>query len=443
MECGLSRSRVLGASVIAIGALLLTCSAVVSAGPPAAKAQSYRLGALKFSGLNRFSEDQAEHATGLKVGDSVTQAELAAAVEKLTKSGAFDNVSFRYSTSGAALNAEFQVTEVSKLLPCVFDNFVWFSDAEIDKSLRSASLYSNGVPESGTASEDVRIALRNMIRAKGIPGDVTVIPFVSGLGQPVSAFVYSVTGVTMPIRSVRFSGNAAISAGALQAASSQMCGRDYSVSYVREFASAALAPLYRKQGYLRAKFSRPEGALLLANDSAAVQEVTVELPVKEGPEFYWEKAEWTGNRIFTAEELDRLLGMKPKEVANQQKIDAGLLAVKRAYDTRGFIEAAVTPKDILDDDTRQTTYDVTVNEGAQFHIGAVHFQGLSEVASKELIKSWQLKPGDVYDASYPGTFVSKVAIGKLKELGIEKTSATVQQKPEKQKSSVDLDIVFH
>jgi len=135
--------------------------------------------------------------------------------------------------------------------------------------------------------------------------------------------------------------------------------------------------------------------------------------------------------------------MKPKEVANQQKIDTGLLAVKRAYETRGFIEAAVTPKEILDDNTHLTTCSVAVNEGAQFHIGAVHFQGLPEVASKELIKSWQLKPGDVYDASYPGTFVSKVAIGKLKELGIEKTNATVRQKPEKQKSSVDLDIVFH
>jgi hypothetical protein len=43
----------------------------------------------------------------------------------------------------------------------------------------------------------------------------------------------------------------------------------------------------------------------------------------------------------------------------------------------------------------------------------------------------------------PRTFVSKVAIGKLKELGIEKASATVNSRPEKQKASVDLNIVFH
>ena len=399
---------------------------------------------MKFAGLNRFNETQASKATGLQTGDSITQAQLAAAVDKLAKSGAFENVSFRYSTNGNSLNVEFQVVEISRLLPCVFDNFVWFSDAELDKALRNrVSFYAGGVPESGATSEEVRVALRDIVRANGITGDVTVIPSIAGMGQPVSAFVYSVTGVAMPIRSVRFAGNAAITASSLQAASSQIIGRDYSVSFVSQFAGAGLVPLYRKQGYLRARFEKPDAAPLHPNDTAIVQPVVVALSVEEGPVFYWEKAEWTGNRIFSSEELDRLLGMKPKEVANQEKIDAGLTAIKRAYDTRGFIEAAVKPKEILDDTARLTIYDVAVDEGAQFHLGMVHFEGLPELASKELIKSWQLKPGDVYDASYPNTFVSKVAIGKLKELGIEKTSATVTPKPEKQKASVDLNIVFH
>jgi outer membrane protein insertion porin family len=417
--------------------------------PPAALTQStipqsYRLATMKFAGLNRFNETQASKATGLQTGDSVTQAQLAAAVDKLAKSGAFENVSFRYSTNGNSLNVEFQVAEISRLLPCVFDNFVWFSDAELDKALRNrVSFYAGGVPESGATSEEVRVALRDMVRANGISGEVTVIPSIAGLGQPVSAFVYSVTGVAMPIRSIRFAGNAAITASSLQAASSQIIGRDYSVNFVSQFAGAGLVPLYRKQGYLRARFEKPDGAPLHSNDTAIVQPVVVALSVEEGSIFYWEKAEWTGNRIFTSEELNRLLGMKPKEVANQEKIDAGLTAIKRAYDTRGFIEAAVKPKEILDDNARLTIYDVAVDEGAQFHLGMVHFEGLPEVASKELIKSWQLKPGEVYDASYPGMFVSKVAIGKLKELGIEKTSATVSPKPEKQKASVDLNIVFH
>jgi outer membrane protein insertion porin family len=424
--------------------LVLVAASVPITMAQTASQSSYRLASLKFTGLKRFSESQARKATGLQVGDSVTQAQLAAAVDKLSKSGAFENVSFRYSTDRNALNVDFQVTEVSKLLSCEFDNFVWFSDAELDKTLRNrVSFYAGGVPESGTTAEDVRVALRDVIRANGVAGDVTAIPSVLGLGQPVSAFVYSVTGVAMPIRSVRFAGAEAIPPSNLEAASSPIIGRDYSVSYVSQFAAAGLVPLYRKHGYLRARFEKPEGRPLSTGANGSAQEVTVALSVEEGPEFYWEKAQWTGNRVFSSDDLDRLLGMKPKEVANQEKIDAGLSAVKRAYDTRGFIEASVKPKEILDDTARLTIYDVAVDEGAQFHLGLVHFEGLPELASKELIKIWRLKPGDVYDAAYPNTFVSEVLPGKLKELGIVKASVSVNSKLEKQKASVDLYIVFH
>jgi outer membrane protein insertion porin family len=427
----------------AVLALLGILSGFAIARAQSSSQQSYRLASIKFTGLQRFTEGQAANATGLHVGDSINQAKLTAAVDTLANSGAFENVTFRYSTEGNSLNAEFNVAEASKWLPCRFDNFVWFSDAELDKTLRSRVLfYAGGVPESGATSETVRIALRDLIRANGIAGDVTAIPTVAALGQPVSAFVYSVTGVAMPIRSVHFDGTGAIPAGNLVAASSQMIGRDYSVSYVSEFAAAGLVPLYRKQGYLRVHFEKPEGKPLTSATSGAVQEVSVAISVEEGPEFYWEKAEWTGNRVLSTDELDRLLGMKPKEVANQDKINAGLVAIKRAYETRGFIEAAVKPKEILDDSARLTTYDVAVDEGAQFHLGLVHFEGVTEFASKELIKSWQLKTGDVYDASYPNTFVSTILPGKLKELGIAKASITVNSKPEKQKASVDLYIVL-
>jgi outer membrane protein assembly factor BamA len=427
-------------------ALALLCAA---AAPTVLRAQSpsetvFRLAAIKFVGLQRFSEEQAGHATELKIGDTITQAQLAAAVERLSKSGAFQNVSFRYRTESRSLSVEFQVTEASRFIPCLFDNFVWFSDAELDKTLqRRVTFYAGGVPESGTTVEDVRVVLRDLIRANGIAGDVAMIPSVGGLGQPVRAFVYSVTGVAMPIRTVHFSGASAVPASNLESASSQIIGRDYSASFVAEFAAAGLVPIYRKHGYLRARFDKPEAKSLSATPAGPVQEIIVSLPVDEGPEFYWEKAEWTGNRVFSSDDLDRLLGMKPKEVANQEKIDAGLASIKRAYDTRGFIEAAVKPNEILDDSARLTTYNVAVDEGAQFHLGQVHFEGIPELAAIQLTKSWQLKPGDVFDATYTSTFVSKIMPGKLKELGIARASFTVNSKPEKQKASVDLYIVFH
>src|ERR1700721_1052477 len=81
--------------------------------PPAALTQSatpqsYRLATMKFAGLSRFNETQASKATGLQTGDTVTQAQLAAAVDKLAKSGAFENAAFGYSTNGNSVIFDFQ-----------------------------------------------------------------------------------------------------------------------------------------------------------------------------------------------------------------------------------------------------------------------------------------------------------------------------------------------
>src|SRR5271155_2430144 len=114
----------------AIGALLLVAIFILSA-PANSKSSSqetYRLATIKFSGLERFSESQVSRATGLHVGDPVSQPQLAAAADRLAKSGAFEHVSFRYSTEKNQLPVEFQLVEIQKLLECHFENFVWFSD---------------------------------------------------------------------------------------------------------------------------------------------------------------------------------------------------------------------------------------------------------------------------------------------------------------------------
>jgi outer membrane protein assembly factor BamA len=406
--------------------------------------ESVRLAATKFTGLNRFTEAQIARATGLRIGEVVSQAQLGAAADRLAKSGAFDHVTFRYSADKGQLTVEFQVTETQHMLPCRFDNFVWFSDQQLDQTLRAGvSFYAGAVPETGTTVDEVRAALRDMIRASGIPGDVDALPFAEVMGQRLSGFLFTVKNISMPIRTVDFPGAAAIPTGDLVGASSQLIGRDFSISGVTAFVSGSLVPLYHQHGYLRARFGRPEGNVLSKSGDGSAQDIGVILRVEEGPEFHWEKAEWSGNRQFSSAELDRMLGMKQKEIADEQKIDAGLASVKHAYDKRGYIDAAVQPNVILDDGTRLTTYNVSVVEGIQYRFSQVHFDGLTDRAAQELVKKWRLKPGDVFDVTYASDFLKNVAPLTLHDLGILKASFQIDPQRDKQKATVDLHIVFH
>jgi outer membrane protein assembly factor BamA len=406
--------------------------------------ESTRPAAIHFGGLDRFADAQVARATGLKIGEPVSQAQLRGAANRLAQSGAFETVSFRYTTNQNQLTVEFQVKETSHLLPCHFDNFVWFSDSQLDRTLRArVAFYARVIPESGSTMEDVRSALRDLLRANGIPGEVDAIPVASAIGQPVNAISFSVTGISLPIHSVDFPGASGVSAADLRAASSQIMGRDYSLSGVVLFASGGLIPLYRRHGYLRAGFAEPQAAVLNKNGDATVHEIAVTLSVTEGPEFFWEKAEWSGNRQFTPVELDRMLAMQPREIANQSKIDAGLDAIHHAYGQRGYIQAYVRTNVELNDSERLATYKFSVVEGPQFHISQVHFDGIADQAALALVKKWTMKPGDIFDNTYASDFMSKIAPQTLHDFGLLKARFDIKPQIDEKNSSVDLHIVVH
>ena len=166
--------------------------------------------------------------------------------------------------------------------------------------------------------------------------------------------------------------------------------------------------------------------------------VAVRLPVDEGSQYFWQKATWQGNRLLSAEDLDRLLAMKPQEVANAKKIDDGFTAVRKAYGKQGYIAVVIEPKQNLDDSARLAAYDVSIVEGTQYHMGQIHFEGLPDKISNELMKKWQLQPGQVYDESYTSDFLDKVLVPKIAEARLGGRRVNVTVKPDAASATVDV-----
>lgn len=433
-------------SARALALVALLSSVLFFGGPalPQSRAKdSGRLAELTFTGLNHFSADQLSNAIGLHVGDTTSPDRLDAAARLLAKSGAFDDVNFRYNSENGALKAEFRVVESEKLLPCFFDNFVWFSDDELDRALRQrVPLYAGVVPESGETTEQVRAALLSLLRTNGIEGDVQTLPHSGGIGQRVSRLDFRVTGVAIPMRTVSFPGASAISEQDLRAASKQLIGREYSVADVNAFLDAGLQPLYRRRGYLRAQFAVPHAEVIGGAANWAKPEIAVSFPVSEGTEFYWARADWTGNRTFSSDDLDHLLGMKPREVANQEKLTAGLQAVSKAYQKRGFADASVRDQLLLEDFAQTVTCEVTIDEGAQYRMGKITFAGLTENASKEMTAGWKLKSGEVYDGTYMNDFLLKVVTPALLKNGVRNMRPTAKLERDQQNAIVNIVVLF-
>jgi len=185
----------------------------------------------------------------------------------------------------------------------------------------------------------------------------------------------------------------------LQAAQDDLIGKDYSRLFTVDFAEGTLRQIYLKRGYLRAAFGVPAASM-----ATTCKGIAITLLVSEGVAYAWAPAEWIGTAATAGKDLDALLGMKRGDVADLTKIDTGLRAVQTAYDKIGYLERRLSVALRFDDAARTVVFAVTIVDGPQYRMGMLELVGFPAAEVANLTKKWRLRPGVVFDGTYPAEF---------------------------------------
>jgi outer membrane protein assembly factor BamA len=360
-----------------------------------------QLTAVEVSGSQRISKDDVVRLGGLKIGGEVTPATLDAAANKLNGTGLFRSVQYRYTTANGKLDAIFQLEDEAWTLPVVFDNFVWFQDAEILAAMtRDVPTFNGALPANEQASVYVAEVLTRLLASRQIQGRVTAAPrinLVTKSKQLLFRVVDSPTSLKMC--AVRVPSASAVSEAELQQAAQSALGGDYSRAFVSDLAAGTLRQVYRRRGYWEATVAPTTAAL-----DAGCPGVTVTFQVQEGPQYVYDHADWTGTAALPSLDLDRAINMKAGGVAGLNELEAGLRGVHGAYEKIGYLAEQADYEPSLDAATHHATFKIKVAEHQQFHMGTISVAG--GAAGDDAAKRWKLKPGDVYDGSYLDTYTA-------------------------------------
>ena len=399
---------------------------------------------VEFVGLKKLSQQQAIDTSGLKIGATVTPAVIDAAAEKLMASGLFRKLGYKLRTSAADATVIFEVEELSRNLPVVFENFVWFTEDEIARAIRQDVPFFDGTaPEAGTTTDKIAAALQRLLSQKKLPGHVEHMPYAN-LAKGTQEIMFTVEGVKIPVCSLHFPGAAAIPEADLIKASQPLLKSDYSKKDANGFANYTLYPLYRHLGYLRAEFRQPTAALE-ESPGSCVGGVALTIPVDEGIVYSWGAADWSGNQILTNEDLTATLAMTPGEVADGVKIDKGLKDVRKAYGRRGYLSAAVKESMEFDDAGKRVNYRFLVNEGARYFMGDLIVNGLPIEEVERLKAKWTLGSNAVFDQSYIDDFrqhgLREFMTSFAQRTG-SRAKVEFEMKPNAQRQIVDVIINF-
>lgn len=358
------------------------------------------------TGSKRYPENDIVAATGLQTGTTVVEDDFKKAARRLGDLGVFSNIGYNYSYSSAGTKLVLQVTDVDKFVAVRFEDFVWFSDAELTQRIKErAPMFNGELPLSGNLADRVSDVLQALLVENAIPGNVEY-ERAGKTNGPIDSIVYRVSEVLIQIRNVEFTGAAESELPALKEAARRVFDREYSRSVLNALVEHQLLPVYYTRGYLKAAFGEPQPKVIKKPGTDSDEGprnltiVDVVFPVTPGRQYKIKTLEWSGNQVFPADVLQKMVRSQPGEIANTVRIGDNLKDIQKLYGSRGYVTATIKPEMEFDDAAGTASIHLEVKEGYQYHMGELEFRGLDNSLTAKLRNAWKIRPGDVYDATY-------------------------------------------
>src|SRR5271157_189709 len=378
----------------------------VSTPAPAQNPGTFRLVGLHVVGSKRYGVSEIVRASGLKLSQNITPDGLKEAAGKLGGLGIFSQVSYRYQTQGDAMTADFTVQDAEGLLPCTFENFVWFTPKELRDGVRSQlPLFDGYGPQGGTMLDLIAAQLVALLAARGINAQVQYSA-QGGLGGPVLSMQFREVGVPLPVHRIDFTGVANVDAGLLQEAARPLLDHDYDASFIQDFSRGSLALVYRRRGYLRAQFGNPVPSLIAGDPTPNA--IAVTLPVSEGEKYSLKEITWSGETVIPYGELAKLTHVAVGSPVDASELEQDVLTMVLFFHPKGYLQADVKSKTLLDDDTHTAIYQIQILQGDLFRLGKLEIAGMDDAHARTLEQRCRLHPGDPYDSTYWNRFLQEV-----------------------------------
>jgi outer membrane protein assembly factor BamA len=353
--------------------------------------------AIEVTGTARLNQDQIVALSGLTTGRAIATADLDAAVKKLLDTGLLTAVHYRLQSDRSGVRVTLEVVEPLWTMAVLLDNFIWFSDEEIFRTIaREIPTFDGAVPDTEGALNTVGRVLQRMLDERQIAGTVEhKLSIQLDVGRQKQRF--TVTGIKMPVCGIQFPHAAPANEVELLKAANFVAGEQYSRERLFRTIERSLVPVYKERGYLEGQFHVPQ---VIRRTTATCDGVGISIEVDEGDVYSLGAVEWTGNAVFSTSALNSAFAAKAVKIgerANTVKLGSGLTSVRDLYLRKGYLDLAASPTLRLDRDGRLVTYHVEITEGQPYVMGALTTGELAASDAARIIKAWPIKEGAPFD----------------------------------------------
>ncbi len=228
-------------------------------------------------------------------------------------------------------------------------------------------------------------------------------------------------GPKVKVGKITFEGNKALSNRELQSAMKNLkpIGIPHSIFlenlFSRTYDSTKLTEdaervryFYQTKGYFKALVGDPKTQI---HDTSGVRwyfpfksspgkAVDITIPVEEGQRYRLKEITFTGNKaVKNTQALRSMFKIKDGEIFDTEAIRKGLEALRKAYAALGYINFTPVPNTDADDEKRLISLRVDLDEGKQFYVRRIEFEGNTTTRDKVIRRELALEEGQIYNGN--------------------------------------------
>ncbi len=338
-----------------------------------AQAADFVVTDINFEGLQRLTADSLYPVLPVNVGDTVTDASLAASIKALYATDNFANIQSR--VEGSQLN--FDVVERPTIAEVNFEGNQLIPKEGLEQGLENAGLSVGDVLKQATL-QGVANELQQQYISQGyynsnIEVDQTLLD-----GNRVKLDIRFIEGKAAKVVDINIIGNTHFSDEEIrdvfavkQTSWTNLISK--SDRYAKEKLAASienLKALYQNDGYVR--FSVDNAVLNISEDKKSV---FIELSLTEGEQYQFGETSFLGEPKFENTELNELVTFAANDTYSQAKLDATTSALKSRYGNEGYYLAQIRPVPRINDETKVVDIDYYIDPVRPIYVRRINFNG--------------------------------------------------------------------
>ena len=127
--------------------------------------------------------------------------------------------------------------------------------------------------------------------------------------------------------------------------------------------------------------------------------VDILVPIQEGDRYRLGTIAFKGGKAITNSRVLRAqFPIKDGDIFNRESIAKGLENLRKQYGVLGFINFSAVPDTTIDDEKKIVSLNVDLDEGKQFYVRRIEFQGNTTTRDKVIRRELALEEGQIYNS---------------------------------------------